>query len=199
MRQAASDAWFYLQDWYDHFPKDKLYWSDRHYASLLQADDNRTFTWIYDDRIDVVSRAAEYFWCTYMPKKLSDSPATQYMMALADKDGHLLEAGKLYKVEVPAKMPVKQFWALTVYDRATMSFIYSDSGRTTLSSYDLDKMKKDAEGNVTIYVGPKAPAGFEENWIPTSGKRPLPAMRLYGPTEEFNNKTFKLADFELVK
>jgi hypothetical protein len=37
-------------------------------------------------------------------------------------------------------MPVKQFWALTVYDRATFSFIYSDSNRTTLSSYDLDKM-----------------------------------------------------------
>ena len=82
-------------------------------------DDNRTFKWIYDDHIDIVSRAAEYFRCIYMPKKLSDSPATQYMMALADKEGHMLEAGKLYKLNVPAKMPVKQFWALTVYDRAT--------------------------------------------------------------------------------
>lgn len=26
----------------------------------------------------------------------------------------------------------------------------------------------------------------------------MPAMRLYGPTEEINNKTFKLADIELV-
>lgn len=49
MRRAAIDVWFYLQDWYDHFPKDKLYWPDRHYASLLQSDDNRTFTWVYDD------------------------------------------------------------------------------------------------------------------------------------------------------
>lgn len=199
MRQAAIDVWFYLQDWYDHFPKNKLYWPDRHYASLLQADDNRTFTWVYDDRIDIVSRAAEYFWCTYMPKKLTDSPATQYMMSLADKDGQTLQAGKVYKVDIPARMPVKQFWALTVYDRATMSFIYSNSGRTTLSSYDLDKMKKNSDGGVTIYVGPNAPSGFESNWIPTSGKRPLPAMRLYGPTEDFNNKTFKLSDFELVK
>ena len=171
MRQAAIDVWHYLQRWFDHIPKEKLYWPDRHYASLLMTDTNKTFTFVYDDRIDLIGRAAEYFWCTYMPKVLSDKPATQYMMAMADKDGNPLEGGKLYKLDVPAEMPVKQFWALTVYDRATMSFIYSESNRTTLSSYDLDKMKKDAEGGVTIYVGPKAPKGLDSNWIPTAGKR----------------------------
>lgn len=198
MRQAAIDAWFYMQYWYDNFPKEKLYWPDRHYASLLQADDNKTFTFIYEDRIDLINRAAEYFWCTYMPKVLSDSPATQYLMCMADKDGNLLEAGQTYKLTVPAKMPVKQFWALTVYNRDTMSFIYSESERTTLSSYDLEKMKKNADDSVTLYVGPKAPEGLENNWIPTSGKRPLPAMRFYGPTDELNQKSFKLADFERV-
>ncbi|WP_410487539.1 hypothetical protein [Aeromonas caviae] len=47
-------------------------------------------------------------------------------------------------------------------------------------------------------MGPTAPPGKENNWIPTSGKRPLPAMRFYGPTDELNHKTFKLADFERV-
>ncbi|HEV7317184.1 MAG TPA: DUF1214 domain-containing protein [Ensifer sp.] len=198
MKQAAIDVWFYLQQWFDNFPKDRLYWPDRHFASLLMTDTNKSFTFVYPDRIDLIDRAAEYFWCTYMPKVLSDTPATQYMMAMADKNGKLLKAGKLYKIDVPADMPVKQFWALTVYDRATMSFIYSETNRTTLSSYDLGKMKKNADGGVTIYVGPKAPAGLEANWIPTAGKRPLPAMRFYGPTEAMNNKTFKLPDFELV-
>jgi len=198
MHNAAIDVWYYLQDWFDHIPDSMRYWPDRHYVSLLQADDNKTFSFIYNDYIDLIPRAAEYFWCTYMPKVLSDTPATQYMMAMADKDGKLLEAGKLYKLDIPAEMPVKQFWALTVYDRATMSFIYSDLNRTTLSSYDLGKMKKNADGGVSIYVGPKAPDGLEANWIPTSGKRPLPAVRFYGPTDAFNNKTFKLPDFELV-
>jgi len=198
MRQAAIDAWFYLQQWFDNTPASMRYWPDRHYISLLQADANKTFSFIYDDYIDLIPRAAEYFWCTYMPKLLSDTPATQYMMAMADKDGRLLQAGKLYKLDVPADMPVRQFWALTVYDRATCSFIYSNSNRTTLSSSDLDNMKKNAEGGVTIYVGPKAPNGLGTNWIPTAGKRPLPAMRFYGPTEAFNNKVFKLPDFESV-
>jgi hypothetical protein len=199
MRQAAIDAWFYLQSWFDHFPAEKLYWPDRHYASLLMTDKNRQFKFVYDDRIDLIGRAAEYFWCTYMPKQLSDNPATQYLMAMADRDGKLLEAGKTYKLTVPADVPVKQFWALTIYDRATCSFIYTDSGRTTLSSYDLDKMKKNADGGVTLYTGPKAPQGLDANWIETRGKRPLPAMRFYGATEAFNNKTFKLPDFEEVK
>jgi hypothetical protein len=196
MRQAAIDAWYYMQYWFDNFPKEKLYWPDRHYASLLQADDNKTFTFTYEDRIDLINRAAEYFWCTYMPKTLSDSPATQYLMSLADKDGNPLEAGQRYKITVPGDMPVKQFWALTVYNRDTMSFIYSESNRTTLSSYELEKMQKNQDGSVTIYIGPTAPTGMENNWIPTSGKRPLPAMRFYGPTTELNTKAFKLADFE---
>src|SRR5262249_24546274 len=149
--------------------------------------------------IEIDARAAEYFWCTYMPKMLSDAPATQYMMAMADKDGKLLQAGKTYKLNVPAEMPVKQFWALTVYDRGTCAFIYTDTGRTTLSSFDLEKMTKNADGSVTLYVGPKAPQGLESNWIDTRGKRPLPAVRFYGPTEAFNNTTFKMPDFEEVK
>ncbi|MNJ15443.1 hypothetical protein D3C77_96910 [compost metagenome] len=199
MRQAAIDAWFYLQHWFDNLPKDKLYWPDRHYASLLMTDENKRFSFEYADSIDLIGRAAEYFWCTYMPKALSDSPATQYLMAMADKNGKPLDAGQNYKIDVPAQMPVKQFWALTVYNRDTMSFIYSDTNRTTLSSYDLDAMKKNADGSVTIYVGPKAPAGLDSNWIPTAGKRPLPAMRFYGGTEALNDKSFKLPDFERVE
>lgn len=198
LRQGAVDAWHYLQRWYDNFPTELMFWPDRQYASLMQADDARTFTFDYPDRIDLDRRAAQYAWCTYVPKKLSDAPATQYLMAMADRNGRPLEAGKLYKIDVPAEMPVKQFWALTVYDRATFAFIYSESNRTTLSSYDVPAMTRNADGGVTIYVGPEAPAGLEANWIPTSGKRPLPGMRLYGPTDELNSKRFKLPDFELV-
>ena len=46
MRQAAIDAWYYLQQWFDNFPADKLYWPDRHYASVLQTDDSRIFTFV---------------------------------------------------------------------------------------------------------------------------------------------------------
>lgn len=199
MRQGAIDAWYYLQGVFDNFPQDKLFWPDRHYASLMQTDNNGRFTFDYKDRIDIITRAAQYAWCTYVPEQLSQSPATQYTVAIADNKGKPLDAGKLYKVNVPAKVPVKQFWALTVYDRATFSFIYSESNRTTLSSFDLEKMAKNADGSTTIYVGPKAPEGLQANWIPTSGKRPMPMFRYYGPTDDLNQKRFKMPDFELAE
>ena len=68
-----------------------------------------------------------------------------------------------------------------------------------LSSRDIDKMTKNADGGVTLYFGPKAPKGLEANWIPTSGKKPYAMFRFYGPKESFYNKSFKLADVELVK
>lgn len=198
MRQAAVDVWYYLQDYFDNLPAERLFWSDRHYASLMMSDDRRRFEYDYADRIDTIPRAAQFAWCTYVPVQVSDSPATQYLSAMADKNGKLLEAGKSYKVVVPKDVPVQQFWALTVYDRATFSFIYAPNHRTTLSSYDLPNMKKNPDGSVSIYIGPKSPEGMESNWIDTAGKRPMPMFRFYGPAKALNDKIFKMPDFEPI-
>ncbi|WP_395396496.1 DUF1214 domain-containing protein (plasmid) [Novosphingobium sp. BL-8A] len=198
MRQAAIDAWYYLQDRFDHLPRSYYFWSNRQYVPLLLPDRNRGFSYEYPDQVDIDGRALAFFWCTLVPAQISDRPAVYYLMAMADNEGHPLEAGRTYRVTVPAKMPVKQFWALSMYDRATMGFIYTQSMRTTLDSYGVDKMKKNADGSVTIYVGPVAPAGLEANWIPTGGKRPLPAFRFYGPEEPLYDKTFRMPDFERV-
>lgn len=196
MRQAAVDVWYTLQDYFDKLPADQLFWPDRHYTSLLMSDETHRFEYDYKDRIDTIPRAAQFAWCTYVPVQVSDSPATQYLSAMADKNGNQLVAGISYRVVVPKNVPVQQFWALTVYDRATFSFIYAPNRRTTLSSYDLPSMKKNPDGSVSIFVGPKPPEGMETNWIDTSGKRPMPMFRFYGPEEALNNKTFKMPDFE---
>jgi hypothetical protein len=199
IRQAAIDAWFYLQSWWDHLPASDFYWPDRHYVSQLLPDANNRFTFIYDDRIDLIRRAAMYTEATFVPVPAENNKTVNaYLGAVADKNGRPLEAGKLYKVNVPPDMPVRQFWSLTIYDRATWAFIYTDTNRTTRSSYDLPDMKKNSDGSVTLYVGPKAPDGLEPNWIPTRGKRPMPVLRFYGVTDALNDKTFKMPDFEEV-
>jgi hypothetical protein len=70
--------------------------------------------------------------------------------------------------------------------------------RAGLDSYD-QKVQKNADGSVDIYVGPKPPAGKETNWIQTAaGHDWFPYFRSYGPEKTFFDKKWKLPDIEHV-
>jgi hypothetical protein len=71
-----------------------------------------------------------------------------------------LEAGKNYRLRVPKDTPAKQFWSLTVYDRATWAFIKNPLDRAGLSSFNLNQMKTNSEGSVDLYFGAKRPDGL---------------------------------------
>ena len=56
------------------------------------------------------------------------------------------------------------------------------------------------DGSIDIYVGPKAPAGKEANWIQTvKGKGWFCVLRLYSPTEEWYDGKWRPGEIELVK
>ena len=199
MRQAVVDAYFYMQQHMLH-PEDpsRIWWQGKHWYDVLYHDENREFSYDYSDRIDLDNRADRYFPGTYYPKKLDKKPAVQYLYALADKNGKELQGGKTYAFTMPAKVPVEQFWSLVIYDLETYAFIYNPLERAGLSSFDLPNMKKNSDGGVTLYFGPKPPKGLESNWIPTEGKRPLPVVRFYGPTDEYRDKSWEMPDVELL-
>jgi hypothetical protein len=121
-----------------------------------------------------------------------------YLGAYKDKDGNWLDGANSYRLHVPANAPVKQFWSLTVYDVATRCLINNKEEIADRSSRQ--DLVKNADGSVDLYVGPKSPAGFEKNWIPTvPGKAWFPYFRLYAPTEAHFDRTWILPDFEKVK
>ncbi|MEF2977215.1 DUF1214 domain-containing protein [Subtercola sp. YIM 133946] len=194
MRQAAIDVYYFADAWYDENAPKRRTWADRNYFSLFMPDENRRFTYTYDDRIDTIARVMQYALGTYVPKELSTTPVNEYLSAFGDSTGKLLQGGKTYRMDIPADMPVRQFWSVTVYDRATFSFIYSESDRTTLSAFDVPGMTKNGDGTVSLYIGPVAPDGLESNWIPTSGKRPLPTIRFYGAEPALYDGTFRMPD-----
>ena len=199
MRQAVVDAYFYMQERFLN-PDDpsRLWWQDKQWYDVLFTDANQEFAYDYDDRIDLDSRADRYYPGTYYPKKLSPEPAVQYVYAVADKNGDALQSGKTYSFTMPAEVPVTQFWSLIIYDLNTLAFIYSPQERPGLSTFDLPNMQKNSDGSVTLYFGPQPPEGLESNWIPTEGKTPMPIVRFYGPTEEYNNRSWEMPDVELV-
>ena len=95
-------------------------------------------------------------------------------------------------------MPVEQYWSLTADDRETRALIEGVDHASRASNDE--EVKKNPDGSVDLYAGPKAPEGQESNWIPTDPARNFEFMfRLYGPKPElFEKKTWTLPDVEKV-
>jgi hypothetical protein len=119
-------------------------------------------------------------------------------MAIKDKDGKNLSGGKTYRLTVPANAPVEEYWSATAYDRATHALI-RDMSRASAASNSAE-VRKNADGSVDVYFGPKAPAGKESNWILTKAEGEFEVLfRLYRPQKPLFDKTWKLPDIEEVK
>ena len=124
-----------------------------------------------------------------------------YMTTKRDSKGNLLRADRTYRLRVPKDVPVAQFWALTLYSENTRRPY--DNGGTDMRSVNIDSKQKDLkynpDGSVDLFVGAKAPAGFETNFIKTvKDDGWFVYFRLYAPTKPFFDKTFGLADFEMI-
>ena len=120
-----------------------------------------------------------------------------YLISIRDKAGAALDGGKTYRLNVPAHVPIGQYWSVTVYDRQTHALVRNMS-RASRSS-QIPDLQKNADGSVDMYFGPHAPHGKEANWIPTDPARGFELMvRLYAPKKEFFAKTWVLPDVEEV-
>jgi hypothetical protein len=173
------------------------FWPDRGWDIPAPPIAARTlFTWETPNYFDVDARGIAFFSFYAPPKKLG--AATFYLGTFLDADGQRQSGENTYRLRVPANVPAKQFWSLTVYDHETAGFI-RESKRVGIDSYD-EKMKRNAAGTVDLYVGPQPPAGQEANWLPTVvGRDWFPFFRFYGPEKPLFDKTWKLSDFEKMQ
>jgi hypothetical protein len=120
-----------------------------------------------------------------------------YLINIKDRDGADYDGAKTYRLHVPAGVPIQQYWSLTAYDRDTHALIKNVDRASRASNNP--EVQNNADGSVDLYLGSKAPAGQEPNWIPTDPARKFELMfRLYGPKKEFFDKVWKLPDVENV-
>lgn len=118
-----------------------------------------------------------------------------YLGTYKDKDGDWLDGSKSYRLRIPANAPVEQFWSMTVYDVGARCLIDNPSQQADRSSR-MD-LKVNDDGSTDLYVGPKAPAGNEGNWVETvPGRGWFSYFRLYGPKQEHFDGSWVLPDFE---
>jgi hypothetical protein len=142
-----------------------------------------------------------YYAAGITPAMAYSKPGTgsAYAYATRDSKGRYLDGGKTYKITLPAPIPAGQFWSFMVYDGQTRSILETDQKLAGLDS-NQKGILKNADGSVTVWFAPKAPAGHENNWVQTMpGKGWNSLLRLYAPLEPWFDKTWKPGDFELVE
>jgi hypothetical protein len=176
--------------------KDAKFRPDAHwdYALQLDADDPDAFWNLLDER-------ASWFYeavgagAAMAPKR--PGPSSAYLSAYKDKAGEWLDGGRSYRLRVPSNPPIKLFWSVTLYDVGTRALILNEQKIADRSSR-MD-LRKNQDGSVDIYCGPKAPVGFEKNWIPTvPGKNWFAYFRFYQPTDGYFDRSWPLPDFDQV-
>jgi hypothetical protein len=124
---------------------------------------------------------------------------SHYGIAFLDSQQQAMDGAKTYKLTLPKDVPVKDFWAVTVYDSQTRSQIQTDQQFPTLGS-KAKGLQKNPDGSYDIFFGPKAPPGNESNWLQTiPGDGWFAALRMYGPLEAWIKQTWRPGEIELVK
>lgn len=122
-----------------------------------------------------------------------------YEVTFNDADGDPLKGDASYKLILPANVPAKLFWSLTLYEAENASGLATEARRFP-SLGSRDKPVQNADGTTDLYIGPKAPEGKQANWLPTAPERGFFAiLRLYGPEQSAIDYGWKPGDFQKVK
>jgi hypothetical protein len=148
------------------------------------------------DAYPIDGRAIMYHLAYFSPKNFGGGQF--YLLTIRDAAGLPLDGKKAYRLRVPADAPLTQYWSVTVYDRETHALVKNMPKASCASN--MKDVRKNPDGSVDIFFGPRAPAGKESNWVPTDPERGFELMfRVYGPKPEFFEKTWKLPNVEEVK
>src|SRR5262245_61700721 len=109
-----------------------------------------------------------------------------YPIYAADADGKKLEGANRYTLRFgPGELPpVEAFWSLTMYGLPESLLVANPLDRYLINSPMLPKLKKDADGGLTLYIQNESPGKDREaNWLPAPRGPFALAMRLYWPKE----------------
>jgi len=128
-----------------------------------------------------------------------EGTGSDYAIAYVDSEKQPFDGSKTYKLNIPADPPVGNFWAVTVYDPQTRSMLQSSQRYPTVGG-NTEGLKKNDDGSCTIYLGAKAPEGYENNWIETlPGKSWFVILRMYSPLKPWIDQTWRPGEIELVQ
>jgi len=128
-----------------------------------------------------------------------EGAGSDYAISFLDGEKNPFDGAKEYKLHIPAKVPVNDFWAVTIYDTQTRSLLQTDQQFPTVGS-QTEGFKQNEDGSFDVFFSPNPTVGFENNWLQTiPGKSFIVILRVYGPLKPWIEKTWKPGEVTLIK
>ncbi|HRD46711.1 MAG TPA: DUF1214 domain-containing protein, partial [Caulobacter sp.] len=108
-----------------------------------------------------------------------------YLRSQGERDGAYW-SDDLYRLAIPAEMPVDAFWSLSMYEHmpdGQRFFAENPIGRYAIGDRT-QGLKRNADGSLDVWIGRADPGGERSaNWLPAPKTGPYGmTMRLYLPT-----------------
>lgn len=176
-----------------------LYYDDRQYERVWSG---ATAEYMQESYLDIDQRA-KFFQFAY-----SSAPAmvmrtigagSKYPVTARDADGEFINGSNHYNLHLPAGIPAKAFWAVTLYNVTDGTMPETDQLMPSKNQWD--KIKTNKDGSVDLYFGPTLPEGApESNWIKSiEDRHHMVCIRLYGADIDFFDQTWKPDDVVKIK
>lgn len=119
-----------------------------------------------------------------------------YMKAAGDDGAGLFTGDGLYRLSLPARLPLDGFWSLSMYEATSDGqFFFTDNplGRYTIGDRTRG-LKRNADGSLDLWIGRTDPGGERlTNWLPAPKAGPFAMyLRAYLPRAELLDGRFRL-------
>ena len=128
---------------------------------------------------------------------------SQYLIGNIDSRGRAFDGAKTYKLELPANIPARKFWSMTLYDNQTRSMLQTDQRwpRAGSQSFPSPAAEENKDGSTTLWFGPEKPADVPDgNFLMTDPKKGWFCMlRFYFPEKSFFDRSWRPSEVEEVK
>lgn len=122
-----------------------------------------------------------------------------YPAAISDNRGEALRGDRHYRIRFAAGQlpPVKAFWSLTAYDRATSQLVANPLRRYNIGDRT-PGLRRERDGSLSLYLSAQRPKAGSANWLPVPPGTFHVVMRLYLPKPEALDGRYALPAIERI-
>ena len=123
-----------------------------------------------------------------------------YLKAAGDDGAGLFNGDGLYRLTLPAELPLDGFWSLSMYEATPDGqFFFTDNPIKRYAIGDRTPgLKREADGSVALWIGRTDPGGDRSaNWLPAPKSGPFTLyLRTYLPRAELLDGRFRFKPVE---